>query len=243
MNPQDRVALVTGGARRVGRAISLALGRAGAHVVLHYHASREAADVTAADLRTMGVEVLPFQADVSRPEQVEAMVEAARDRFGKIDILVNSAATFERTPFPEAPVDAWQRVLAVNLTGPFLVARAVAPLMLAQGEGVIVNVVDLMAARPSRIFLAHGVSKAGLKALTEALAVALAPAVRVNAVMPGPVLAPPAFTPQQVARQTGRTLLKRWGSPDDVARAVLFLVESDYVTGHTLVVDGGGLLA
>jgi NAD(P)-dependent dehydrogenase (short-subunit alcohol dehydrogenase family) len=243
MNPKDRVALVTGGARRVGRAFSLALARAGAHLVLNYHTSRNAADQTAAELRALGVEALPFQADVSQPDQVEAMVEAGRRQFGRIDIVVNSASIFERTPFPDAPVEAWQRVLAVNLTGPFVVARTVAPLMLAQGEGVIINVVDILAFRQSRDYLAHGVAKAGVKALTESLAVLLAPAVRVNAVMPGPVLPPLDYTTEQVERIAQRTLLKRWGSPDDVARGVLFLIENDYVTGHMLAVDGGELLA
>jgi pteridine reductase len=243
MNPEDRVALVTGGARRVGRAFCLALARAGAHVVLNYRTSRQAADETAAELRALGVKVLPFQADISQPDQVEAMVEAARQQLGRIDIVINSAALFERTPFPDAPVETWRRVLDVNLTGPFVVARAVAPLMLAQGEGVIINVVDIMAFRRSRTYVAHGVSKAGLKALTETLAVLLAPTVRVNAVMPGPVLPPPDYTPEQIEYVAGRTLLKRWGSPDDVARGALFLIENDYITGHMLAVDGGELLA
>ncbi len=242
MDPKNRVALVTGGAQRVGRVIALALGRAGAHVVLHFHTSRDAAEQTAAELRVLGVEVLPFQADISRPEQVAAMVEAAQRQFGRIDIAVNSASTFKRTPFPGATVEAWERVLAVNLTGPFLVASAVAPGMLVRGEGVIVNVVDILAFKLSRNYVAHSVSKGGLKTLTEALAVALAPTVRANAVMPGPVLPPPGSTAEQIAREARRTLLKRWGSPDDVAGAVLFLVQSDYVTGHMLAVDGGELL-
>jgi NAD(P)-dependent dehydrogenase (short-subunit alcohol dehydrogenase family) len=243
MNPKSKTALITGGAHRVGKALTMALARAGANVVINYHTSSEAAEATAAEARAMGVEALPMQADVSDLKQVEVMVEAAKNRFGSVDILVNSASHFEKTPFPTHDVSAWQRVTSILINGSFYCANQVAPLMLERGEGAIINIADLSAWEPWPGFAGHGVGKAALLALTRQLALELAPTVRVNAVAPGPVLPPPGYSEAQLAHIAQRTLLNRWGTPEDVAHAVIFLVEADYVTGEVIVVDGGESVA
>ncbi len=236
---KGKTALVTGGAHRVGKAITLALAEAGANVVINYNTASQAAEATVAEAQGLGVGALAVQADVSDRRQVEAMVAAAQEKFGGVDILVNSASLWRKTPFPMEDVSDWHRVTDILIHGAFYCANAVAPLMLQQGDGVIVNIIDLSAWRPWSGFTAHSVGKAALLALTRQLALELAPAVRVNAVAPGPVLPPPDYNPQQIERVANRTLLKRWGRPQDIAQAVLYFVTAPYVTGETLAVDGG----
>ena len=239
MNPKGKTALITGGARRVGKAITLALAQAGANVVINYNASADEAKVTLDEARAFGVEGLALQGDVADHLHVGAMVKTAVERFGGVDILVNSASTWEKTPLPAEDVRAWQRVIDVNVHGPFYMTNAIAPIMLAREGGVVVNILDLFAWEPRRNFAAYSVSRAALLAMTRQLAIDLAPLVRVNAVAPGPVLAPPEFSPERKTQTASRTLLNRWGSPLDVAEAVLFLVRADYITAEVIVVDGG----
>jgi NAD(P)-dependent dehydrogenase (short-subunit alcohol dehydrogenase family) len=166
------------------------------------------------------------------------MANQVGERFGKVDIIVNSASSFLRTPFPTDDVETWRRVIAVSIDGAFYVCNSLVPLMSGEG-GSIVNIVDAAAVQPWPNFAAHGVGKAGLLALTRQLALELAPSIRVNAVSPGYVLPPPHFSMQQVEASAERTLLERWGRPEDVAGAVKYLVEANYVTGEVIVVDGG----
>ena len=201
MDPKGKTALITGGAHRVGKAITLALARAGANVVINYHSSGQAAQETVAEAQALGVDALAVQADVSDHRQVEAMVAAARERFGGVDILVNSASPWQTTPFPTQDLTGWRQVTDVLIHGSFYCANAVAPLMLAAGEG--------------------------------------ATTVRVNAVAPGPVLPPPDYDPERVENLARQTLLGRWGTPEDVAQAVLYLIQAPFVTGVVLPVDGG----
>ena len=236
---KGKTALITGGAHRVGKAITLALAEAGANVVINYNTASQAAEATVAEAQGLGVGALMVQADVSDRQQVEAMVAAAQEKFGGVDILVNSASLWRKTPFPMEDVSDWHRVTDILIHGAFYCANAVAPLMLQQGAGVIVNIIDLSAWNPWPGFTAHAVGKAALLALTRQLALELAPAVRVNAVAPGPVLPPPNYSPQQIERVANRTLLKRWGRPEDIAQAVMYFVTAPYVTGETLAVDGG----
>lgn len=239
MDLKDRTALITGGAHRVGKAITLTLAEAGANVVINYYASADAARVTAAEALAFGVDALPIQADVSDFHQVQDMVAAAREHFGSIDILINSASRFEKTPFPTHDVAAWGRVTRILIDGSFYCANAVAPLMLERGAGTIINILDLAAYEPWPNWAAHCVGKAGLLALTRQLALELAPTVRVNAVAPGPVLPPPHLSEAGIQRMAQDTLLNRWGTPEDVAHAVMYLIQAEYVTGEVLVVDGG----
>ncbi len=239
MNPKGKVALVTGGAHRVGKAIVLALAQAGADVVVNYHASDADARQTVAEAEALGVAGMAVQCDVADLASVQAMVAAIKERFGRVDILVNSASLFGRISFPTEDFETWHRVTRTSIDGAFYVSNAVAPMMLAEGDGVIVNIVDLAATQPWPNFTAHAVGKAGLLALTRQMALELAPIVRVNAVSPGPVLPPDDFTAAQQDRIASHTLLKRWGHPKDVAQAVRFLVEADYITAEVLHVDGG----
>jgi NAD(P)-dependent dehydrogenase (short-subunit alcohol dehydrogenase family) len=243
MDLQGKVALVTGGAIRVGRAVSLALADAGANIVMNYNTSAAAASETAREIEALGRQALTFQADVSQSDQVNAMVEAAIERFGRLDVLVNSASVWQRTPWEELTEEVWDAKVDVDLKGAFLCAKAAALYLATHGDGAIVNIVDLSAFKPFPNFLAHSAAKAGLLNLTFGLAQELAPAVRVNAVAPGPVLPPPEYTEKQIAAGANRTLLKRWGTPEDVANAVVFLVRAPYITGVVLPVDGGERLA
>ena len=239
MNPQGKTALITGGAVRVGKAITLGLAEAGANVVINYNSSSQAAEETAAEARALGGEALAVQANIADLEQVEAMVRLAEERLGGVDILVNSASLYRETPFPTNDHDDWHLVTGIGINGPYYCTNAVAPGMLAKGEGAIVNIVDLSALEPWPNFLAHSVSKSALMAMTRQWALELAPAVRVNAVAPGPVLPPADYSPEYIDYVASMTLLGRWGAPEDIAEAVLYFVRAKYVTAELLCVDGG----
>jgi pteridine reductase len=239
MEIEGRVALVTGGARRVGRAFALGLAGAGADVLVNYHSSEHEARETVAAIETLGRRAIAVQADVASSDGVRALVDAAQRGFGRLDILVNSASLFERTPVPEISEADWDRVLGVNLRGPFFLSQAAAPLLARDGGGIITNIVDLSALQPWPGYAHHAVSKAGLLHLTRVLARALAPAVRVNSIAPGTVLAPADDSGEDGSE---RRVTARQGLPDDVVAALLYLVRSDFVTGENLVVDGGRML-
>lgn len=243
MELPGKTALVTGGARRVGRELCLALARSGADVAVNYHSSVGPAEDLCREIRALGREALAVQADVSSGDGVRRMVDAVADRFGRLDVVVNNASSFEHAPVAEITEEAWDRVMAVNLKGPFLVARAAYPLLRAHGDGAIVNLADLAGIQAWSGYAHHGVSKAGLIQLTRILARAFAPEVRVNAIAPGTVLPPEDYTAAQIEELRTRTPLRRIGSPADVAGAMLYLIGADFVTGQILVVDGGRLLA
>lgn len=238
MDIAGKIALVTGGAHRVGKAITMMLANQGAHVVVNWQSSSEAAAETVKEARAAGVDAISVQCDVADWQAVQRMADHVQERHGKVDIIINGASPFLRTPFPTEEVETWRRVISVLIDGPFYVCNSLAPLMPDEG-GSIVNIVDSSAFQPWPNFAAHGVGKAGLLALTRQLALELAPTIRVNAVSPGYVLPPPYFSTEQIAVSADRTLLERWGSPDDVAGAVKYLLEADYVTGEVIVVDGG----
>ena len=235
------VALVTGGAVRAGRAITVALADAGYNMVVNYHSSEEAARSLQVELTGQGREVLLAPGDVSDASAVERIGQGVRDRFGRLDVLVNSAATFISTPLLEIGSDEWDGVMGVNLKGPHLMVREFAPL-LRSSRGSIVNLADHMGLKPWVRYAHHSIAKAGLVHLTRIQAVALAPEVRVNAVAPGLVLARESMSEAAVEREVQSTLLRRSGTPEDLTRTVLFLVESPFITGQTIVVDGGGTL-
>ena len=239
MDLQGKVALVTGGAVRVGKAIALALAGAGADVAINYHSSADAAQATCAEIAALGRQAWSCQADIGQVDQVQHLVAATVERFGRLDVIVNSASLWRRTPMGSVDEAAWDQVVDIVLKGTFFGAQAAAPYLAAHGEGLIVNIVDLSAFRPFPNFVAHSVAKAGLLNMTYALAMELGPAVRVNAIAPGPVLPPPDYTPAQINWAAKRTLVGRWGSADDVAGAVVYLAQASYVTGVVLPVDGG----
>ena len=242
MNLNGKAALVTGGAHRLGRAFALGLARAGADVLIDYHSSAADAERTVAEIRATGRRAEAVRADVSREADVQSLVAACSDAFGRLDVLVNSASLFHSAPMEQTTTADWNRSLAVNLTGPFLLSREAAPLLRADGAGLIVNIADLSAFQPWPSYVAHAVSKAGLVHLTRVLARALAPDIRVNCIAPGTVLPPEGYTEAESDPKGARRVLKREGSPDDAVRALLYFVGSDFVTGEVAVVDGGRML-
>jgi pteridine reductase len=244
MQLAGRWALVTGGAKRVGRAIALELGRRGANVVVHFHTSRAAADATIRDLEALGVRAVGLSADLGKPAAVEALAREAEARSGGLAVLVNSASNYLRSPFDALTEAVWDASLDTNLKAPFLLAWHLGRAMRDRGEGRIVNLVDWAAERPYRDYLAYCVSKAGLVCLTRALAKELAPHVLVNGVAPGPVLAPEDMGDEERRAIERVTPLRRFGAPEDVARCVRFVVEeASFSTGSIFYVDGGRLIA
>ncbi len=237
----QRVALVTGGAVRLGRAIVLGLADHGYDVALTYHASSESARDTERQVRERGRRCTAIQADLSEAATAEQVVSAVRNAYGRIDLLVNSAASFEAKPLLEVDADAWDAVMALNVRAPHLLVRAAAP-MLRESRGSVVNLTDLSAFQPWTERPHHAVSKAALAHLTRVQARTLAPEVRVNAVAPGAVLPPDELSEERRRALAAVTPLSRLGTPQDVVDAVLYLARAPFVTGQILVVDGGRLV-
>jgi NAD(P)-dependent dehydrogenase (short-subunit alcohol dehydrogenase family) len=242
MEIKDKVALVTGGAARVGRIIGLTLAQKGAYVAFTYHSDTSPWQQMLADIESAGVQGLAIRMDVCQAEQVHAAVQAVVQRFGHIDILVNNASCWLSGPFLDITLAQWQEEMDTNLTGPFLCSQAAARTMIEQESGLIVNITDLSAYQTWRGSAHHAAAKTGLIALTRVMAAELAPYVRVNAIAPGTILLPPGATDKKRQWAEDNSLLKRIGTPEDVARTVVFLAESDFVTGSTYLVDGGRAL-
>ncbi|MGD2068275.1 MAG: SDR family oxidoreductase [Gemmatimonadota bacterium] len=237
-----QVALVTGGAVRVGRALSIGLAEAGYDMVVHHHSSGAAALEVGRRVEELGRRAVTVQGDLSDPAAADELATVSRERYGRLDLLVNNASVFRPRPLPQVDAGEWDLVMDVNLRAPFLVTRATADLLRDSG-GCVVNIADLSAFRPFPSYPAHSVAKAGLVQLTRALAQQLAPRVRVNAVAPGTVLPPEDAEEDEIERERSRTALGTLGSPEDVVRTVLFLAGSPFVTGEVVVVDGGRDLA
>lgn len=228
MDLTDQVCLVTGGARRIGRAIALALARRGARIVVHYHRSRAEALATAAECETLSSHTaLALAADQADPAAVAHLVREVEDRLGRIDVLVNNASSLRATPFLHLTPEQWDAMLDTNLRGPAFFCRAVAPGMIARGGGVIVNIGDAAADPPEPRFVPYGVAKAGLVALTRGLALELAPSVRVNAVLPDHVLPPNAPNDASTRRFQEAAAHGRVATPEHVAAVCLYLIECD----------------
>ncbi|MDX1495760.1 MAG: SDR family oxidoreductase, partial [Longimicrobiales bacterium] len=239
---QERpVALVTGGAVRVGRAIALGLAEAGHDVVIGYHSSGSVAADTVREIEALGVACHAVQADLAKPDGSETLVDGARGRFGRLDVVVNSAASFRSMPLREVDADEFDSVMALNVRAPHLVVRAAEDL-LREASGCVVNITDLSAFQAWTSYPHHAVSKAALAHLTRVQARSYAPHIRVNAIAPGAVLAPDDWSQERWDAVAERAVLRRTGSPDDVVEAVLYLVTADFVTGHVIPVDGGRLL-
>jgi pteridine reductase len=243
---EGKVVLITGGAKRVGAAICRTLHAAGANLMLHYRASAGEARLLQAELnRTRVDSVALIQADLLEQKALPSLVEQTVQRFGHLDALVNNASSFYPSPVGEITSAVWDDLIGTNLRAPMFLSQAAAP-ALRKSQGAIVNIVDIHAERPLKNYVVYSVAKAGLAALTRSLARELAPEVRVNAVAPGPILWPEDSSFDEVSRQRiiSHTLLKREGAPDDIAKAVLFLLaEATYVTGETIRVDGGRHIA
>lgn len=238
---QGKIVCVTGSARRVGRAIVLAFAEAGANVVIHHHASDDEATQAATAIQAFGVEALIVKANLAVPNEVDRMFEQIQHRFGRLDVMVNSAANYYKNHLLDISYEEWQTVLGVNLTGPFLCTQHAARLM-KQG-GCIINIGDNSGLRPWKSRPHHSISKAGLLMLTKVSALSLGERnIRVNCVVPGPVLIPPDEADTAWNGLAQLLPLKRTGHPNDVAQACLFLATNDFITGAILNVDGGEAL-
>jgi len=237
-----RTILVTGAARRLGRAIAVEMHGTGANIMVHYHQAGAEAAVLVAELNARRASSAAcLQADLRQIDRLPELVAATVDRFGRLDGLVNNASSFFPTPLAEIDVRVWDELVGSNLQAPLFLTQAAAP-HLIDTDGSVVNITDIHAERPLAGYSLYCAAKAGLLGLTRALAIELAPRVRVNAVAPGPILWPESEVFDSVARAeiVADTLLKRVGRPQDVARAVRYLlVEAEYVTGQVINVDGG----
>jgi NAD(P)-dependent dehydrogenase (short-subunit alcohol dehydrogenase family) len=243
MELQRRTAVVTGSAVRIGRQICLELASRGANVVVNYRSSAAAAASLVEQLEGMSVKALAVQADVSVSEDVARLSDEARAAFGRVDILVNNASIYPRTPLATLTELEWDESIAVNLKGPFLCCLEFGRRMAENGGGVIVNLADWAAYRPYADYLPYLTAKGGIITMTKAFARELAPHVRVNAIAPGPIAPPPDLSAEEVEEARAGTLVGHWGSPRDIANAVAFLIEgSDFITGAILPVDGGRLI-
>jgi pteridine reductase len=245
MELKHKTALITGGAARVGGAITQGLAKAGANVAVHYNSSNDEARELVAQARALGVEAQAFQADLADPAATRALADAVQARFGNrdhgrgVDILVHAASPFVRASLAETTLETWRLEMGVLAESFLLLVQALASGMVERGAGVIVAILDRGVFDPWPEYLAHGTAKATLWALARSLAVELAPQVRVNGIVPGPVLPPPGLAQSVKGHLAADTLLGRWGEPQDVVDAVLYLVRADFVTGEVLVVDGG----
>ena len=242
MDITNKVALITGG-KRIGLVVARELAKRGADVAVSYARSKTEADAAVAEITAAGRRGAAFRADVSMPEQCQALVSEAVDALGRLDILINMASVYEKQPFNDLTAADWDAVMAVDLRAAFLCAHAAVPHMRKQAGGRIINFSDWVArsGRPRyEGFVPYYVAKAGVIALTEALALELAPDnILVNAIAPGPILAPPATTADEHQKVAEATPLGRWGGELEIAKAVLAFVDSDFITGETLRVDGG----
>lgn len=239
MNLEGKVALVTAGARRLGRAVALELAKLGARVVIHYHHSAEDAAATAADIEKLGSEARLVQGDLSQLDQVERIVSEAAAAWGRLDVLVNNASAFFHTPLGTVTEAQWDRLFDVNVKGAFFCSQAAAVEMRRHEGGAIINYVDTGIYITWKGYTPYLMSKAGVEQMTYGLAKELAPKIRVNAVALGPVLLPDGHSAAEAEAFASRTLLKRLGGREVLAEAVLYLIQADFITGVVLRVDGG----
>lgn len=240
-SPVTEVALVTGGARRIGAAIARCLARAGYRVVIHVNRSRDSAEALRGEIAAAGGQAAVCVADLARTDDVGALIAAATKPFGPLTLLVNNASEFESDEIGALDPARFDRAMAINLRAPLFLAEAFAHQ--ATGEGCIINLLDQRVFKPTPRFVSYALSKSALHTATGMLAQALAPRIRVNAVAPGPVLPSPRQSEAEFARQTASLPLGQGPTPEEIAEALLFLVRARSITGQTVIVDGGQHLA
>ena len=238
----NQAAVITGG-KRLGAAVAVELGRRGMDVALSYNRSKDEADAAAAAVAAAGRRAFVYQTDLAKPGEAERLIARAAADLGRVDVLINMASVYRSVPFDEVGEAVWDEVLDVDLKAAFLCARAAVPHMRARGGGRIISFTDWVArsGRPRyKGYLPYYVAKHGVIGLTEALALELAPdRILVNAIAPGPVLAPSGTTDEEYRAVEAATPLGRWGGEQEIVKTVLFLLETEFVTGETIRVDGG----
>jgi pteridine reductase len=235
-----KVAVVTGGAKRLGRAIALHLAREGADVIVHYHRSPAEAQEVVTEITNLGRRAIRLPADLAKKPDIDKLFANANKEFGRLDILVNNASNFLQTDFASITEEIWDAALDVNLKAPFFCSQSAAPL-LKKNNGVIINLSDVAGFLGWTGYIPHSVSKAGVSMLTRVLAKALAPEIRVNAIAPGTITMP-GDPPELAADFIKRAPLQRTGTTGDVTAAISFLINSRFLTGEILVLDGGRTL-
>jgi NAD(P)-dependent dehydrogenase (short-subunit alcohol dehydrogenase family) len=236
-----RVALVTGGAKRIGRAVALRLANEGADLAIHYGKSANEAHELVAEIVKLGRRAAAFSAELTDVTAIQKLIDDASAHFGRLDILINGAANFLQTKFGETSARSWDASLDTNLKAPFFCCQAAAPHLKQSGHGVIVNFADIGGLLGWQEFLPHSLSKAGIIMMTRILAKVLAPGVRVNAIAPGTITMT-GDPPDLQADYIRRAPLRRTGRPEEVADAVIYLITAEFLTGQTLVLDGGRTL-
>lgn len=234
-----RVALVTGAAKRLGRAMALELAAAGFDVAVHYATSAAEAEELAEAIRRRGRRAATLRADLAREAEVEGLLPAAQAALGPVGVLVNNASTFERDEWHDATRASWDRHIEPNLRAPFVLSQAMAKALPPAAEGVIVNLLDQRVWSITPHFVSYTVSKVGLWGLTQSLALALAPRIRVNGIGPGPALPSARQTQQQFENQCRSTPLRRGTSPEEVAAALIAILTFPSMTGQMIALDGG----
>ncbi len=242
MELNDRVVLITGG-RRIGQVVARELASRGAHIAVSYRGSRAEAENTAADAQAMGRRTAVINADVGIVQDCTRLVDSVVTQLGRVDVLINMASIYQATPFDDMTEQDWQRNMDVNLRSVFLCTKAAVPYMRRQGGGRVINFADWLArsGRPAYTgFVAYYTAKAAVIALTEALALELASdQILVNAIAPGPIVAPPDLAGEEVADVAAATPVGRWGGEIEIAKTVRALIDTDFITGETVRVDGG----
>ncbi len=247
MELKGKTVLITGAAKRIGREIALTLAARGARILLHYRSSKKEAFALHSEICDAGGDALVFQANfsaLSLDPAIRRFVGEVYKQAGRVDVLINNASDFYPTPFGQITEKDWDDLLVSNLKAPFFLAQEIGMRMVKQKSGKIVNMLDWTAERPSEDYLPYCIAKGGLLTATRGLAKVLAPHVQVVGIEPGPILPPSGTNASKKSKAAQKTLLKRFGHPNDIAAAVRFFVEStDFVTGVCLPVDGGALLA
>jgi len=239
MELKDRLILVTGGAHRLGKEMALHAARLGMNVAITYNAASDAAEATCAEIEALGRQALAVRCDQANADQISEAIDKIASHFGRLDCLVNSASVLNQKDFFEITPQEWDEVQAVNTRGPFFFIQTAARLMLASEGGAMINIIDESVLKPSLEYPHHSISKSGLWALTRLSAIRLAPTIRVNAILPGAVLKPSGWDEARYQALAEHVPLKRMGTPQDVCRALEFLLLSDYITGQMIVVEGG----
>ncbi len=239
MQIKDSVILITGAATRVGREVALYFAERGAHLSFSYYLPDEPWQQTRDEIEAFGVKSLATQVEIRDQSQVDNLVAETERKLGRINVLINNASIWLKTPFQEISEQDWDLSLDVNLKGVFLASQAAASRMLVNGSGLIINITDLSAFQVWPGYAHHAASKAGLVALTKSMAYELAPTIRVNAIAPGTVLLPPNPTPAKVEWAIEKSVLKRVGTPANVAQVAQLFMENEFITGAIYQVDGG----
>ncbi len=241
MEISGKIALITGAAHRVGRAIALRLAAEGCHIALHYHAAEVQAKQTLSEIQALGVSVDAFAADLRSIEQIKMLFDSLQQSFPRLDILINSAAIMQRIPLQDVTPDDWSRTMDLNLRAVSFCTQSAVKLMGSAG-GVVINISDIAGLQPWVDFPVHSISKAGVEMLTKVAALSYAPSIRVNAVAPGPILKPEQMSDARWEEIGAELPLGQPGDPADVCEAIIFLLKNDFITGETLAVDGGNQL-